>query len=351
MRKTFSRRQFLARSVTAAIAASTATFPRIAKAEASRLQTRVLGAKASFVEQSFLRPLIISSGTISKITEAVVEVSVRVNGIEATGRGSMYLSDLWAWPDPALTHADRDSRLRELVEEFARRLDSLCGGEAAHPLELGLRLHESVCREKSPPVLARAMCASPFDAAIHDAAGIGLGMSAFDFCREPTPIPTADRHFRGGSAVAAIAKILRTPKRELRAWYVVGKNDSMEAVVGPWIRDRGYHCFKIKLLGKDNAYDVGRTVEVYREARRLGAQKIQLDVDTNEANPDAASVIDYFERLRAADADAYEALLYFEQPTGRDITVHKFDWRTVTRFKPVMLDEGLTRPAKATALR
>ena len=340
MRHHLNRRDFLAG--TAAAVAVTAGPACAAISKARPLATRVLDAKVRFVEQSFLRPLIISSGAITRITEAVADVTVRVGPREATGRGSIYLSDLWAWPDPELAHEARDKRLRALCEEIAGRLDAMCGGEAAHPLELGLRLHESVCREKSPPALARAMCASPFDAAIHDAAGIASGSSAFDFYRQPVPLPSADPHFQGKSAAAAIAQTIQPPKRELRAWYLVGKKDSMEQNVGPWIRDRGYRCFKIKIFGKDNSYDVGRTVEVYREAKRLGAKQIQITVDTNEANPDAASVLDYFQRLKATDAEAFDALLYFEQPTGRDITVHKFDWREVTRLKPVMLDEGLT---------
>ena len=335
-----SRRQFLSRMGAGAVAAN--VIPTLASTKNMPLQTRVLDAKVQFVEQAFLRPLIISAGSITTITEAIADVTVRVDGREATGRGSIYLSDLWAWPDQSLTHAARDARLRSLSEDIARRLDALCGGEAAHPLELGLRLHEAVCHETSPPVLARAMCASPFDAAIHDAVGIALNSSAFDFYKQPAPIPSADRHFKGKSAVNAIAKIIRLPKRDLRAWYVVGKNDSMTNDVGPWIRDRGYHCFKIKIFGKDNSYDVGRTVEVFREVKRLGAKNIQITVDTNEANPDAASVLDYFQKLKAADEEAFRALLYFEQPTGRDIKVHKFDWREVGKRKPVMLDEGLT---------
>ena len=341
MRRRLTRRQFLTRSGAAAVAVA-ASRPCFAAPKTSPLQTRVLDAKIRFVEQSFLKPLIISSGSITNITEAIAEVTVRVDGREATGRGSIYLSDLWAWPDQALAHTARDRRLRALCEEIAGRLWTFCGSEPSHPLELGLRLHENVCREPSPPVLARAMCASPFDAAIHDAAGIALGASAFDFYRQDVAIPSADRHFRGRSAAAAIAQTIQRPKRELRAWYLVGKKDSMARDVGPWIHDRGYHCFKIKIFGKDNAYDVGRTVEVYREAKRLGAKNIQITVDTNEANPDAASVLDYYQRLKAADPEAFDALLYFEQPTGRDITVHKFDWRPVTRYKPVMLDEGLT---------
>ena len=337
MNHRITRRRFLATVAAAALPAVHAS-----AAAGAPLRTVVLDAKVRFIPRALVRPLILSTGKITEITEAVAEVTVRAGGRESSGRGAIYLSDLWAWPDASLTHEHRDARLRVLTEEIAAKLPEFCGGEAAHPLELGLRLHDAVCRQADPPLLARAMCASPFDAAIHDAAGRALGMSAFDFYREPVPLPSADPYFAGGGACRAIAALIRPPRRELRAWYLVGKNDDMDKDVGPWVRERGYRCFKIKIMGRSAAEDVARTVGVYRAVKRLGAKDPQLSVDTNEANPDAASVLDYLERLRAADAEAFEALLYFEQPTGRDIMVHRFDWRPVTRLKPVLLDEGLT---------
>ena len=139
-----------------------------------------------------------------------------------------------------------------------------------------------------------------------------------------------------------IARVIQRPRRALRAWYLVGKRDDMDKDVGPWIRDRGYKCFKIKIMGHDNAEDVARTIEVYRAAKRLGVAAPQLSVDTNEANPDAESVRDYYRRLREADAEAFAALLFFEQPTGRDITVYRYEWHPIGAIKPVLLDEGLT---------
>ena len=170
------------------------------------LRVRVLDAKVEFAEQKFNRPLIISSGAISTITEAIVEVTVRVAGREATGRGSMYLSDLWSWPDAALSHDVRDARLRELCRSIARRLWELCGSEAAHPTELGLRLHNNICRGSSPPPLARAMCASPFDAAIHDAVGIAVGKSSFDLYDDSVVLPSADPFFQDGKAAARFVR-------------------------------------------------------------------------------------------------------------------------------------------------
>jgi hypothetical protein len=314
------------------------------------MNTRILDADVAYVPQSLVTPLIISAGAISKLTEVVVRVRVAVDGREAVGRGSIYLSDLWAWPDPALTHEAKQQKLRELCGDIGARLTYYAGTEPAHPLELGLRLYDAVCHMHDPrfadvPVLARSMCLSPFDAAVHDAVGIALNCSASDFYDTPVAIPSADALFdkSEGGACRAIAKtFLSPPRTDFPAWLIVGKNDDLDRDVKPWAVDRGYRCFKLKIMGKDNAADVARTVDLFRACQRWNVREPWLTVDSNEANPDAASVLDYLDRLRAADAGAHVALQYLEQPTGRDIRQHKYDWREVSKLKPVMLDEGLT---------
>lgn len=315
------------------------------RSAAPAADARVVAGEVTFHKQPFKQPLILSTGPIRELHEARATVTVRVGDREATGRGSIYLSDLWAWPDPNLTHEQRDAVLRTLCDKIAADLPALCGDESAHPLELGMRLHEAVCHADGdgPPLLAQAMCLSPFDAAIHDAVGQALNQSAFRLYDTPTPLPSVDGHFPDGGACRAIRAMLRDePVRELAAWVVVGKNDDLANDLGPWVRDRGYRCFKLKIMGKDNAFDVARTVEVYRAVKAMGVKDPVLSVDSNEANPDAASVLDYLEQLEAADSGAFAALAYLEQPTGRDITVHRHDWQAVTQHKPVLLDEGLT---------
>jgi L-alanine-DL-glutamate epimerase-like enolase superfamily enzyme len=155
------------------------------------------------------------------------------------------------------------------------------------------------------------------------------------------PLPTADRWFPDGGAYRAIARTLRRPPAEaLDAWLVVGHEDTA-AEMGPWVRERGYRAFKLKLLGRDAAADAARTAEVFEIARAHGAAAPRLAVDSNCANPDADSVLEYLARLRADAPDAYAALEYLEQPTGRDIDRHTFDWRAVAAHRPVLLDEGL----------
>jgi L-alanine-DL-glutamate epimerase-like enolase superfamily enzyme len=308
------------------------------------MQVEIVESSVEFLERPFVKPLRLSSGVITEITEARASVRVRVGGREATGRGAIYLSDLWAWPDATLSHDVRDGALRELCREIALRLREYCGGETHHPLELGLRLHERISVVESPvgTLLARAMCASPFDAAIHDAAGIAMGRSAFDFYEEDVGLPSADRYFPGLGATAAIRKCLVAPRRELDAWVIVGPDDSLQADFAGTVAKHGYRCFKLKVLGRDNARDAQRTVAVYRAAKQCGVDLPRLSVDSNEANPDAESVLDYLLRLRELDAEAFDALGYLEQPTGRDIRKSQYNWSKVAALKPVMLDEGLT---------
>src|SRR6476661_5818773 len=118
--------------------------------------------------------------------------------------------------------------------------------------------------------------------------------------------------------------------------------EPLEKTLTPAIRQHGYLCFKLKLTGRDNALDVGRTIDVYRTARASASTKVRLTVDTNEANPSVESVVDYLDRLKATNPDAFATLAYLEQPTSRDIRKHPFDWRPVAKNVPVMIDEGLT---------
>jgi L-alanine-DL-glutamate epimerase-like enolase superfamily enzyme len=309
---------------------------------------RIQDARVEFHHRPFVHPLIISSGAITEITEARATVRVSVDGGEAEGRGAMYLSDLWAWPDPSLTHRERDTALRGMCEAIADDLPGLCGGEPAHPLELGMRSHDAALRMvlrsgADPTPLARAMCLSPFDAATHDAVGLALGRSAMSLYDEPCAMPEADRLFPSTSACQAIRTMLRTaPRRAFDAWLVVGEADDISATVAPWVLDRGYRAFKLKILGRDAEADAARTVEVFRAVRDLGVARPRLTADSNGATPSPDAAIEYLERVRRSDADAFAALEYIEQPTGRDIVAQPNDWRGVAATKRVLLDEGLT---------
>jgi L-alanine-DL-glutamate epimerase-like enolase superfamily enzyme len=293
------------------------------------MQTRIEDAAVTFHQQSLIRPLKLSTGTINAITEARTSVTVTINGVRATGNGSIYLSHLWAWPGTSPNSASKEAALRKLCEQIAADLPRLCGNAPAHPLELGMRLHDAVCHD--PPILARAMCLSPFDAAIHDAAGIAAHRSAFDFY-EAGALPDGDL------CHAIRSTIRRPPATQFDAWWVI----STDADLIPLIAERGYRCFKLKIHGQSAADDAQRTADVYRTVIAMGATNPVLVVDSNEAHANAQAVLEYLHGLRDLDGDAFAALQYLEQPTARDIEQSPQDWHAVTQLKPVMLDEGLT---------
>ena len=300
----------------------------------------ILSASVTFREQPFAKPLQLSSGTITEITEATATVRVRVGDAEAEGRGSIYLSDLWAWPDPALTHAVRDAHMRRLTESCAAHLSHL--PRESHPLALGLRLHAYATALTDPvPLLARLVCASPLDAAIHDACGQALRRSAFRFYEEDCAIPAADALFPDGAVRAIRRFLLPQPAPAVDGWYVVSGTDPLTDDFARFVQDRGFRCFKLKTHGKDPEADARRTVEVFHAALALGVKSPRLSADSNEGNPDADSVLAYLDVLQRMDSAAYDALEYLEQPTGRDIRRHAFDWRAVSARKPVLIDEGL----------
>ncbi len=302
------------------------------------MTSRVKSACVTFAEQPFAKPLTLSSGTITTVTEARVSVTVEAGARQGTGHGSIYLSDLWAWPDPALPHSERDARMRAHCEKLAHGLADLLP-EAAHPLELGLRLHEATSRDTAMPRLAALVCGSPFDAAIQDATGQALGRSVFQVYREPFVSPSGDPHFPAGGWHAALEAVWRTPPARLPGWLVVGKDDSREAVAQA-VRRHGFRCFKLKLGGNPEA-DAASTSRLMSWLRDMGVRPLAIAGDSNEASGSTAAVLDYLDRLQSNDNGAYDALLGLEQPTSRDLAAHPMQWQPVTRRKHILLDEGL----------
>ena len=308
------------------------------------LHTEVLHAQVEFIDRPFIKPLQISSGTCEEITEARVFVEVRVDGRTGSGIGSVYLSDVWSWPQGGQTHQEKDFQMRALCLEIATELPRW-SRPATHPLELGLQLHDQVCHgagHERFPLLARAVCLSPFDAAIHDAVGHALGRSAFTFYDEPVSLPQADRIFGGASASDLIRRTLKHPVTALDAWWVIGAAENIAAAFGSAVREGGHRCYKIRLQGKSLDEDVARIIAVFDLVRELGVADPRLSLDANEAYAHVDHPLHLLTRLRAERPDAFDAVTYLEQPTHRDIARYPYDWKNVTALKPVLLDEGLT---------
>ena len=98
----------------------------------------------------------------------------------------------------------------------------------------------------------------------------------------------------------------------------------MEKNVGPWIRDRGYHCFKIKIFGKDNFFieimDHGlpEQRQILPELLRLSSETGIPPVATNDPR-DGGDIDDFGATLlRHEPADFARILDEDDRPRGRD---------------------------------
>lgn len=325
-----------------------------------------------YSDATFRVPLKFGSGVVSSITDLVVRVTVETrSGKRGEGLGNILLSDLWGFPSQVVAHEQRDAAMRQVAESFCRFM--LDNARFGHPMELYLEakphLHEIaaiVDRElglaEPMPILGALVCASPLDAALADAFGNANQMSTWD-AYGPEYMNYDLAQWCGPEFLGRYPGDYLRPvfKPRLPIFHLVGGMDKLTAAentdqdpqdglpvsLDQWIERDGIRCFKVKLRGNDNDWDVERTAsiaEVVTETyARLGiTDRFYLSTDSNEMNPDPQSVVDYLRRLQERSPLAYDALLYLEQPTERDLTVHRYDLSPVAALKPVVVDEGVT---------
>lgn len=335
---------------------------------------RVLEAEAYFRQERAREPLKFGAVIMDEITLCHVRVRVENRrGRVADGWGAIFLSDVWAFPTPSIEHAVKDRAMRSVTQAY---LNSLCThGRFAHPIDIFLELEDGLtpiasraCRDlrlaEEMPALAALVCASPADAALHDAFGVVNGISSYDgygpelvshdlsawlgpgfrgrylseFVRPAFAPAVPVFHLVGGLDRLCASEVASDAPRD-------GRPNSLEE----WIEREGVFCLKVKLRGTDLEWDLDRLQSVYRIARdahlRRGRRDVlYLSADTNEQCESPAYMVELLHRLRATLPEAYDALLYVEQPTERELRAHRFDMRELAALKPVIVDESLTSP-------
>jgi L-alanine-DL-glutamate epimerase-like enolase superfamily enzyme len=304
---------------------------------------------------------------------ADLHVSVLVetrDGRRGEGHAGMVLGSSWSWPSQAVSSA--------MVAESMRVLALRFGGElyrrtaVAHPIEhametepLLLELADEVVGqlklEEPMPRMCALVAGAPFDAALHDAFGIACGIDSyaglgpdhmeFDLGRYLGPSfrgrypshylkPGYDATIPVFHLVGGLDKLTRgelTPE---------DPDDGYPSTLEDWIARDGVYCHKTKLRGNDMEWDLDRSLAVERVARealsRLGIERLYLTADANEMCPDVEYVVEYLTKVRERSPSAFEAIIYLEQPTTRDLFSKPVNLRPASRLKPVLLDEGLS---------
>jgi L-alanine-DL-glutamate epimerase-like enolase superfamily enzyme len=341
---------------------------------------RLLEIEADFADEVFRTPLKFGVGVVRAITGLTVRARVETRaGQVADGYGHILLSDLWAYPG-GVPHETRDAAMRDFSQRFC---DLLMGhGDFAHPIELYLHYKPELAQLAADvtedhalaepfPLLAAQVCSSPADAALHDAFGRANGISSYDgygpdFVRHDLAVWCGPEF--AGKYLSDYLRPAYQPT--LPIFHLVGgvdrlrrsevtdddPHDGLPVSLEEWIERDGLRCFKVKLVGSDVDWDVDRTAQVAEVIAAtydcLGIEdRFYLSTDSNENNPDPASVVEYLEKLRVRSPLAYDSLLYVEQPTERDLSAHRFDMREITKYKPVIADEGITDVDKVRLAR
>ncbi len=332
----------------------------------------VKDVEVSFTDAVLRTPLKFGTGIVSAVTSMTTRlVAENGKGDVAEGLGNILLSDVWGFPSAVLSHEERDAAMRKVGEGFAGRI---AGSDASgHPMALYLGAKEDLggiadaaCAELSlaepMPILGALVCASPIDAALHDAFGKLNNVSSYDACGPELMDHDLSRYMGpefAGKYPADYLKPAFAPT--MPAFHLVGgvdkltrtevtdedPKDGMPVSLEEWIERDGLVCFKVKLRGDDIDWDVERTVEVAdviaHTHAKLGIDAgFWLSTDSNEMNESPETVVEYLTKLKERSPKAYAALLYVEQPTERDLSVHRFDQRAVAAMKPCVADEGVT---------
>lgn len=332
---------------------------------------RVVEARVYFLPVMTRMPLKFGGQTVTSVTCARVAVTVEnAHGDRAVGWGETPLSVQWAWPAD-LPYDIRYEAMQRFVLDLARQW--IAFGETGHPLVLGARFLEEVLpslrhaqNQAEPsaalPTLAALICASPFDIALHDAYGVLHGVDTYQtYGREHLPCDLATLlEPAEGSGVSFAGRVpadylVTNPAAvptHLPAWHLVGgldpltdddrtgtePDDGEPVTLVDWIKTDGLTCLKVKLTGTNTAWDFDRLVRVGDIA--IQAHSPHLSADFNCTVTDPTYVNEILDRLAADHPRIFGMIRYVEQPFPYELEEHPIDVRSVSRRKPLFLDES-----------
>lgn len=338
-----------------------------ASAATKPTDVRVIEAQLTLQPVKARMPLKFGRETVSDVTLARVHITVADRqGRQASGWGETPLSVTWAWPS-TLGYEPRHAAMQQFCQSLA---DAWSGFDACgHPMEVGHDFLESklhALQKKSGranpelelPYLAALICNSAFDIALHDAYGELHKVDIYDTYNARWMNRDLAHYLEpaAGSPVRFAglypADFFVPPKKQLRAWHLVGgvdplspedlsgsePNDGVPVLLPDWIATDGLTCLKVKLRGTDASWDYERLVRV----GNIGAVRHVdwLSADFNCTVTEPAYVDGILDRLRDEHPRLYGMLLYVEQPFPAELEPALIDVRSCAARKPLFLDES-----------
>ena len=332
---------------------------------------RILDVSCDFEEYQYRTPLKFGGVPIDNCGLLNVRVQVQTrDGKEATGLGSMTLSNVWAFPPRYVPFDQSIEAMKRLSGRLveATRECNLC----THPVDLSEALETEFLRIAADlsaemqlatpiPKLCTVVTASPIDAAIHDGFGKANGINSYDGLGEDFMSHDLS-HYLNEKFVGKYLDqyTLRKPKPKMPLYHLVGAldpltdtdipnrlNDGHPETLPEWIIADGLTHLKIKLNGDDLDWDVQRVLSIEKITAetqiKRGVNKWHYSADFNETCQDVEYLLAFLHKIQEGEGHAFERLAYIEQPTNRDLKAHPENkMHRAAEIKPVVIDESLT---------
>ncbi len=332
---------------------------------------RVEAVRHDYEDYRYRTPIKFGGTALDRVTLLNVECEVRTrDGKAARGFGSMPLGNVWSFPSRTLRYEDTLGAMKALTERIAQ-ITAGCT-EYGHPIDLTWELEpeyllaaDEVSRRlglaEPIPVLCALVCASPFDAALHDAFGKAHGLNCYH-TYGPDFLGHDLGHYLGGEFAGERldAYLAREPRPRMPLYHLVGALDPLEPAdvskpvgdglpetLAEWIAYNGLTHLKIKLNGDDLNWDVERVVRVDRVAaeaqRRRGVSAWHYSLDFNERCPHVGYLLEFLAKVRERAPDGFARIQYVEQPTARELKANRANvMHEAAKVRPVVIDESLT---------
>jgi L-alanine-DL-glutamate epimerase-like enolase superfamily enzyme len=315
-------------------------------------------------------PIKFGGVALDRVTVLNVEADVEtVAGRRATGFGFMPLGNVWAYPSRSMTYQQTLDAMKAVTERVASMYRGFKG--AGHPIDITWTLEHKYLKEAEAmgrrlavadpiPVLATLVCASPFDAALHDAFGKAHGLNCYS-TYGPDLLPHDLGHYLGSEfAGLQLDRFVTTrAKPRMPLYHLVGALDPLTAAdvkqpvgdglpetLAEWIPADGLTHLKVKLNGDDLGWDEDRVVGVDRVAAeqqaKRGVTTWHYSLDFNERCGSVGYLLEFLRRVKEKTPRGFDRIQYIEQPTRRDLKADRANvMHEASKLRPVVIDESL----------
>src|SRR5262245_14409471 len=332
---------------------------------------RIRDIRLAYEDYLYRAPIKFGGVAVDRVTLLNVHADVETRaGKVARGFGSMPRGNVWASPSRAMSYQqtlDAMKAVAELVADIYRR-----HAEYGHPIDITWAAeHDCIKRAGDVgrrlnvadpiPVLATLVCASPFDAALHDAFGKAHGLNCYS-TYGPNFLPRDLGHYLGAEFKGLHLSQFITTKAKPRMplYHLVGALDPLTAAdvrqrvgdglpetLAEWIPFNGLTHLKIKLNGDDLGWDVDRVAGVDRGAEVEQAKRAvstwYYSLDFNERCANVGYLLEFLRRVQEKAPRGFDRVQYIEQPTRRDLKADRANvMHEASKLRPVVIDESLT---------